>query len=613
MRLFGIGNRRLHTMRLRLSLFITFIILLTLPALAAEDPCAYVSTFSGHQILCVNRSTGAVTVKFTLSNFNPRDLVMGPDGMLYVTDADGGEIWRFDPAQPQGQNNPSLVTTLSTGSPEGVSFSGSDNLYVTTRGGKPYRIANATTSPSVTSLSVGPSNFAGIGFGIPGNLLLVDQSQKQVLSSSLPASEPYTTASQVIASNLTSPVGVTVNTCGDVMVASGSSIKRISAGPPTTYVSFPSGDVVRYFEFTSDNTAFVVTSKDDTGSRGKVWKVEPVIGASGEAISSCATGKTPQLLVSFKDISTGPNPVVATDQAIGLALPPTNATLARKFGAPGPDGVCGTNDDVLAPTTNTFNFGHHSFQVQFSALKHCFTITMTAVMSKPSEVGTFAPGVFGSNPKAMRYSSKGGFVIQYRTEAPDPIADTDYVVPANDSAYQVKIGYFTIEQFQSPGLAKGPNISNYTEDITHDFWPSGAPGTDPEDGGEADTWSGFVVFNSPLTLGTQCGTPTVTSPIPSGVHPTFKQGQSIAVKFTCSNGSVPNLIARLSIAKVSPTFETQTVVSKNNQNVDNIFSTGSGGQFNYNVDSSVLAVGTQQFTIFSNAFSPISFLIDVIP
>jgi len=238
---------------------------------------------------------------------------------------------------------------------------------------------------------------------------------------------------------------------------------------------------------------------------------------------------------------------------------------------------------------------------------------MTAVMSKPSEVGNFPLNVFPLGTKAMRYSSKGGFVIQYRTEAPDPIADTDYVVPANDSAYQVKIGYFTVEQFLSPGLAKGATIASYTDNITHDFWPSGAPGTDPEDGGEADTWSGFVVFNSPLTLGTQCGTPTVTSPIPSGVHPTFKQGQTIAVKFVCSNGSVPSLFARLSIAKVSPTFETQPVVSKNNQNVDNIFSTGSGGQFNYNDDSSVLALGTLQFTIFSNAFSPISFLIDVIP
>jgi len=455
------------------------------------------------------------------------------------------------------------------------------------------------------------SNYAGIAFGIPGNLLLVDQTQKQVLSSSLPASEPYTTASQVIANNLTSPVGVSVNTCGDIMVASGSTIKRISAGPSTTYVSFPNGDVVRYFEFASDNTAVVVTSTDDTGKGAKVWRVQPDVAAGGQAISSCNTG-TRTLLVTLKDFTTGRNPLLATDQAIGLALPPTSVTLVRSFGA-GPDGKCGTGDDSLSSTTNTFNFGHHSFQVHFSALIHCFTITMTAVMSRPSDVGSFS-GVFPQGTKGLRYASKGGFVIQYQTDnATDPDADVDYVVPANDSAYQIKVGYFTLDQFQSPGLAKGTDITAYTDNITHDFWPSGAPGTDPEDGGEADTWSGFVVFNSPLTLGTQCGTPTVTSPIPSGVHPTFKQGQTIAVKFTCSNGSVPNLIARLSIAKVSPTFETQPVISKNNQNVENIFSTGSGGQFNYNVDSSVLAVGTQQFTIFSNAFSPISFLIDVIP
>jgi hypothetical protein len=606
----------------RLSLISTFIILLTLPALAAEDPCVYVSTFSGHQILCVDRTSGAVTVKVTAqgANFNPRDLVTGPDGNLYITDTDR-QIWRFDPTQSEGPGNPSLVATLpgTFGTPESVGFSGSDNLYVTALGGKPVRIANATTSPSApTELSVSSANWAGIGFGIPGNLLLVNQSQNQVFSSALPASEPYTTASSLNLTGLTSPVGLAVNTCGDIMVASGNSIKRFSgAASPTTYVSFPTGDVVRYFEFTSDNIAYVVTSKDDSGSRGKVWKILPAVPAGGEAISSCASGIAPtNPLVSLKDVSTGQNAIAATDQAIGIALPATNAVLTRNFGA-GPDGVCGTGDDSLASTTNSFNFGQHSFQVHFSTILHCFPLTITAVMSKPSEVDSdpadrdFDPAVFPAGTKGMRYSSKGGFVIQYQTTHLTP--DVDYVVPANDSAYQIKIGYFTLDQFQTPGLAKGADIGFYTEDISHDFWPSGAPGTDPEDGGEADTWSGFVVFNTPLTLGTQCGTPIINSPVPSGVHPTFKQGQTIAVKFVCSNGSVPNLLARLSIAKISPTFETQTVVSKNNQNVDNIFSTGSGGQYTYNVDSSVLALGTHQFTIFSNAFAPLSFVIDVIP
>src|SRR5262249_714004 len=161
--------------------------------------------------------------------------------------------------------------------------------------------------------------------------------------------------------------------------------------------------------------------------------------------------------------------------------------------------------------TNTFNFGHHSFQVHFSSILGCFSISMTAVMSKPSEVDADdfnSPIEFAAGTKGLRYSSKHGSVTEYLVPSP-PQAGVNY--PVTDPAYQIKVGYFTLQQFQTPGLAKTGDVSSpkYQENITHDFWPSGAPGADPEDSGEADTWSGFVVFNSPLTLGTQCGTPII--------------------------------------------------------------------------------------------------------
>jgi len=105
----------------------------------------------------------------------------------------------------------------------------------------------------------------------------------------------------------------------------------------------------------------------------------------------------------------------------------------------------------------------------------------------------------------------------------------------------------------------------------------------------------------------------LTQPTLSG-HPQFTTTQSITVKFQCSKALPPLFKARLSIALVSPQFQTQPVVSKNNQNVDNIFSSGSSAnQFTYNVDASVLTPGTQQFTIFSNGFPPQTFFVDVIP
>src|SRR5205814_890549 len=139
------------TMLSRLSHISIFVILSTLPALAA-DPCVYVSTFSSHQILCVDQVSSAVTVKVTTqgANFNPRDLAVGPDGNLYIADSDR-EIWRFDPTASEGPSNPSLVATLpaNSGTPDGPGFRGRDNLYVNTRGPNPtgiWKIPNAATS-----------------------------------------------------------------------------------------------------------------------------------------------------------------------------------------------------------------------------------------------------------------------------------------------------------------------------------------------------------------------------------------------------------------------------------------------------------------------------------
>src|SRR5262245_17542592 len=111
----------------RFILITTFIILLTLPALAAEDPCAYVSTASGHQILCADRGTGVVSVTYTgNADFNPRDLATGPDGKLYIANPTDRTILRINPKQP----NPKTLEYVAqlpanAGSPESLSFSGS--------------------------------------------------------------------------------------------------------------------------------------------------------------------------------------------------------------------------------------------------------------------------------------------------------------------------------------------------------------------------------------------------------------------------------------------------------------------------------------------------------
>src|SRR5260370_35850195 len=67
-----------------------------------QPPCAtgetvYVSNFSGHQIVkVVDDGSGAVTAINTASGEYPEDIVVGPDGKIYICDSDNNDIRRID-------------------------------------------------------------------------------------------------------------------------------------------------------------------------------------------------------------------------------------------------------------------------------------------------------------------------------------------------------------------------------------------------------------------------------------------------------------------------------------------------------------------------------------
>jgi sugar lactone lactonase YvrE len=607
-------------------------------------PTIYVSTFNGGQILAINGTTGATSVLFTggvppvivPASFAPEDLVVGPDGMLYICDSLNRTIWRFNPGLSPSSTNPQVVATFPSGVfPEGPSFSGSDDLYVNTRGvgegpaadgvwvipgiatpGAMVPVACPSAVPPLcTQIIPSIGTFGeGTAFAATGHLLMVDRSGSRVLSAKArPAAFPNFGPSftQLITTNLSSaqgPIGIAVNTCGDVLVGTGNQVQRFTLNgkdpmtgellPATfqnTYVTFGDTDLVTYMERDASNTLWVATTNNSETGNGKLWKILPVLNPASDPISSCTTGVPPDLNNPFDFFGEG-------TLAVGVAITPTNFTPALKtFTAANP--------------SNTFNFGHYTLTVTYRQILTTFSQTFTAVMKKPTDV-SFANPPFRPGTNGMRFPSLGGFVIEFQNFGSPPVAGTNFApTDATGAAIKIVVAFHDpVRGFRQPGLAHaldcGEGCPPFTDDITTDFWFL----TDQADGGDIPCWcSRYVTFDEPFLAGLALPLQVeLNEPAQSG-HPLFNLGQNFTVSITVrdAQGSrVNGLVNRVSAARLSgPAIALQTVQATNAPTQGNVMDNHGNGRYSIGIDTGVFTggIGTYQFTISGDGFPPFVF------
>jgi hypothetical protein len=567
-------------------------------------------------------------------------------------------IYRVNPASPSLQ----LVATFTPGVvfPEGPSFSGSDDLYVNTRGtgsqavgggsgaqgvwvvpgvANPSTIVPVTPLPVFTSSSIG-SFGEGTTFAATGHLLVVDESGNRVLSAKarpgpFPNFGAFAPVTPLITTNLSSPVDIAVNTCGDVLVASGTAIQRfsvtkdlstgnLSAVFQNPYVDFRHSDVVTFMKRDASNTLWVATNSSSAG--GKIWKILPVLNAAGDPISSCTSGILPSSpLVSLKDLSQGAAALLTSSQtqAVGLAITAASFTQTVCVQASGAIGSCTFSP---ANQSNTYNFGHYTLTVSYKQVFTMFAQSFTSIMSRPQDV-TFAPASFQAGTAGLRFPSLGGFVVQFHTAPgpPGPTAGTNFAATdATGPAVKLVLEFHDpVEGFRHPGLAHASDSTNcpggsgalpcsYSDDITHDFWVL----LDQADGGDIPCWcSNYVPFDEPF-VGTLALPLTVTlnEPALTG-NPLFNLGQNftVSISVTDANGHAVNgLTIRLSAARISPTpIALQTVQATNTSTEQNLMNNNSSGKYSIGVDTGLFTggTGTYQFTIFGEGFPPFVFTV----
>jgi sugar lactone lactonase YvrE len=295
------------------------------PAQAQTGETIYISTFTGNQILkVVDAASPTITVINTDAAETPENIVVGPDGKIYICDADQNRIRRMN------QDGSGVVvvydkgtsTTLPGGS-EGPSFNTLGDLYFNTRGtpGTHTGIWKITSTQLSGSLPVTPTNVVtaaqtgstfgeGTTFDATDQLLFVDRSGGKVWRFNTATSTLVTTA---LITGLSTPIGIAVNGAGDIFVANfgTNSVKHYDTnGNPASvpdFVTFTAPDSPTFLKFDASGNLFVVTVQAADASGGKLWRVSP----SGTVTQLAGLGSANTL--------NSPN-----NYALGLGLPPTS-------------------------------------------------------------------------------------------------------------------------------------------------------------------------------------------------------------------------------------------------------------------------------------------------
>jgi len=330
-------------------------------------PGVYVSTAAGHQILRVDAASGATSVLFTShadgSTVYPEGLAVGPDSLIYAADPTYGSIIRMD--QSGGNLSTVYSTTSSCDSscgppgPQGPSFSTTGQLIFNTTGSNGvWQISFDTQDfpllPAVQLIPAGNNEPQGEGttFNLLDEVLIVDRTNDVVLQEDAPGAK---TASPLITTNLNTPMGVALNSSGNIFVSNMNFCDGCYSGyiaefnPSGGYVntyadfSFSPGDMPTFMQFDASGNLYVVTVQDASGGHGKVWRVPAV--ASGQT-------STPVLLVDLNLLYNGGSNSIGllSDKAMGLALPATNHTTPPVYLPPS-----GTSGTVTSTYGNIIN------------------------------------------------------------------------------------------------------------------------------------------------------------------------------------------------------------------------------------------------------------------
>lgn len=289
------------------------------------------------------------------------------------------------------------------------------------------------------------------------------------------------------------------------------------------------------------------------------------------------------------------SPLVSILLALTVATIPAN-----------PQGGSQTITLPLSPTSlNVFNFGIHSFKVQYppGTKFSGVNMTITAVqLSQPNFHDRVAETQFARS-LCVVYSGEADNCIDYKVtcsnSAHQPIA-----CPRTMSSYiSVETSFNTTQTVTNPGFLDAPIGTNSWTNILDQYFMMRI---DPTAHGHTNGFSEFVVVGLGATNPQGPGKLTFNAPLRNQDLRLFPVGTAIRVSFilasTVHSEQVTDAVAGLSVLRVAgPTGQPTSVVTFTRQNA--FAFTKDNDSYNFTLPSQTFPAGTYILTVYGNAFA----------
>lgn len=294
-------------------------------------------------------------------------------------------------------------------------------------------------------------------------------------------------------------------------------------------------------------------------------------------------------------IATASNTVVAAIPFGGgggvliLSAPPTSQTITQP----------------LSPTApNIFNFGPHSFTVQYPPGTSFSNVDMTVVAAQANQQ-TFKQRVAGTqfaNATCIVYSGAGGNCVDYQVTCSSASGGTISCPSESSPTISVKTSFDTQQQIINPGFLTTPIGENDWTNIFESFY---LQRIDPTVKGRTRAFSEFVAVDLGASNGQGAGNAMLLAPLASSDDRIFPSGTTIPVQFSLVSIAHPGTSVTDALAGISVV---QTADANGNALANVVLDaptgfTYSGSGYKYSLNTNGYAAGTYVLTIYGNAFA----------